>query len=686
MFWNDDELTLKRGARIHLPPPIPVTNWVKPTEPPNLAGATVISFDTETKDKTLNDEGPGWARGKAHLVGVSIGAKDSLGNRGAWYFPLRHEVQPEDNLDPRHVLPWLDSVLNTSVDKIGANLTYDIGNLAVEGVRVSGKLNEVQFAEPLIDQDAFVALEVLGQKYLGYGKAADELKAWCKQAYPNTLERYWRSDIHRTPPNLCAKYAISDATLPIDVFEKQYPILLAENLFNVYRLECDLIPLMVAMRFEGISVDVAKANRLIEEIERDTKELYAKLYHTYGYNLPSTSSGDLGKLFDHVGIKYPKTSAGNPSIVKEWLAGLTNPVGDLVNDIREHEKMVSTFLKGYVINKNVNGKLHPQFHQMKGDTNGTGVGRFASSDPNLQNIPARTKLGKKVRTCFVKDDGHYQWKKFDQSQVHYRILAHNAVGPGSEELRLRYQSDPNIDYHRTVYNNVAPLRGWSMTNEDEIEDHRRIIKNINFSGLYGVGLDTIKYKYLIGMPDAEVKKFMEDYYEAAPYIKPTTKAIGAEVQMFGYVTSLLGRRIRFNEWEPARFDTIQKLRADGEYFGPMSYYAALEAYGPPLKRAYEYRGVNYKFQSSEPDIIKAGLLDCWNSGVFHEVGVPRVTVHDENDWSVRDNSPRTQQGFEFIRYTMINSLKSRVNFRVPLKVDEEAGDDWGSVKKIKQAA
>jgi DNA polymerase I-like protein with 3'-5' exonuclease and polymerase domains len=680
MFWNDNELTLKRGARIHLPPPVPVVNWVKPESPPNLSAATVISFDTETKDLTLNDEGPGWARGKAHLVGVSIGARDALGNRGGWYFPLRHEVDPHDNLNPAHVLPWLETVLNTPhVPKIGANLTYDIGNLAAEGVNVTGQLHDVQFAEPLLDSDAYVALEALGQKYLGYGKTVDLLKDWCMQAYPNTLERYWRGNIHRAPPSLTAEYAVGDALMPIDIIDKQWPLLCQENLDTVYRMECDLIPLMVAMRFAGITVDVAKAERLIAEIEKDTKDLYAKLYHQYGFNLPSCSPANLVKLFDHVGIKYPLTNQGNPSIVKEWLAGLDNPVGDLVNDIREHEKMVGTFLKGYVLNKNINGKLHPQFHQLKGDKNGTEVGRFASSDPNLQNIPARSKLGKKVRTCFVMDNGHYQWRKFDQSQVHYRILANYAVGPGSDELRLRYQTDPNIDYHRDVYNNVAPLRNWSLTDEEEIEQHRRIIKNINFSGLYGVGLETIQYKYLIGMSDADVKKFMEDYYIAAPYIKPTTKAIAQEVQMHGYVTTLLGRRIRFNLWEPAKYSK------DGGYKEALPYHMALDRYGPPLRRAFDYRAVNYKFQGSEPDIIKSGLLDCWNSGVFHEVGVPRVTVHDENDFSVPDASPRTMEAFDFIQRAMTNSIYSRVAFRVPLKVDAEAGASWGEVKKIKQA-
>lgn len=681
-FWNDDELTKKRGARIHMPPPVPDTGWEKPNEPPNLSAATVISFDCETKDLKLNDEGPGWARGKAHIVGVSVGAVDRQGNRGAWYFPIRHEIDRHDNLDPSQVLPWLATVLDTPVPKVGANLTYDIGNLAAEGVPVSGPLNDVQFAEALIDDQAFVALEILGRKYVGEGKNSGELKNWCKLAYPDTKDSFWRSDIYRTPPKLVAPYAISDATLPIEVFEKQYSILVREELMTVYRMECDLIPLMVAMRFAGIPVDVSKAEQMIEEIGADTKELYQKVYSEYGYNLQSSSSGAVSRLFDHVGIRYPSTANGNASITKQWLSDQENPITDLINDIREHEKMIGTFLKGYVINKNVDGKLYPQFHQLKGDENGTGVGRFASSDPNLQNIPARTKLGKKIRTCFVKEPGHFTWLKMDQSQVHYRILAHNAVGPGAEELRRAYNEDPATDYHNNVYRNVCPFMGWDYDDEEMRDFRRRPIKNVNFGLLYGQSEKSLAAKVAMyfgaSFTDDQVKEFFKAYFDAAPYVKPTMKMIGKEVQAFGFVTTLLGRRIRFHEWEPASHKKIKELREAGEYIGPLSYEAALREYGPPLQRAYEYRGVNYKFQGSEPDIIKKGMLDCWNSGVFNITGVPRVTVHDEINWSIPDDSPRMREAIDFIQHTMTHCIR----LRVPLKVDKEAGNSWGEVKKL----
>lgn len=684
MFWDDRELTKKRGARIHLPPPIPETGWVKPEQPPNLSNAAVISFDCETKDLFLHSEGPGWARGKAHVVGVSIGVEDRAGNRGAWYFPVRHEVESADNLDPSRFFPWLGSVLDTpNVPKVGANLTYDIGNLAAEGVKVSGPLNDIQFAEALIDDQALVALEILARKYVGIGKDSDELKNWCRLAYPHTPETHWRSDIYRTPPRLTAPYAISDATLPIDILKRQWPILVAEELMTVYRLECDLIPLMIAMRFAGIPVDVAKAENMIAEIEADTRELYQKIYHEYGYNLQSSSSGALAGLFDHVGIRYPLGSSGKPSITKQWLAEQENPLTSIVNDIREHEKMVGTFLKGYVLNKNVNGRLFPQFHQLKGDENGTSVGRFASSDPNLQNIPARTKLGKKIRTTFVKEPDHAYWLKMDQSQVHYRILAHFAVGPGAEELRYKYNTDPATDYHWNVYMNVAPLMGWDTSDDELNEFRRRPIKNVNFGLLYGQSQKSLAAKVAMyfgaSFTDEQIEQFFEAYFEGAPYVKPTMKMIGREVQAYGFVTTLLGRRVRFHEWEPASWDKIKKLRELGEYIGPLPYERALRYYGPPLRIANEYRGVNYKFQGSEPDIIKKGMLDCWNSGVFNVTGVPRVTVHDEINWSIPNESREMQEAIDYIQWAMTNCIK----LRVPLKVDKERGPSWGEVKKVK---
>lgn len=666
MFFDDVPLKLKRQASLAVPPPTPATGWLPPAHPPRLDGATVLSLDVETYDPELTAAGPGWARGRGHVVGVSLAAQDTTGNRGAWYFPLRHTIEPEYNLPAEHVLPWLKTVLETPVPKVGANLLYDIGWLSEEGIFVQGELYDVQFAEALLDEEALVALDVLSWKYLRYGKETDALYNWLRKAYPKTPERQTRENIYRASPRLVGPYAETDALNPLGIIQKQLPLISGEGLDYIFRLECDLIPLLVRMRREGVTVDVALAERMYGELATETDQLIERVRSEYGYSLGSTDSRELGRLFDRVGIPYPKTEAGNPSIEKEWLKALEHPLGELLNDIREHEKIRGTFLKSYIIDKNINGKLYPQFHPLKGDSNGTMVGRFASSDPNLQNIPSRTKLGKKVRTAFTFDRGHFAWRKDDFSQIHYRILAHYAVGPGSDELRERYINDPKTDYHMDVYMKVAPLMGWSTTDKEIIKEKRRPIKNTNFGLLYGQSEKALAYKQ--GMGKEEASTFFENYFEGAPYVKPTMEDIGREVQAFGYVTTVLGRRVRFKLFEPA-----WKIPYGEPKPFPLPYEAALREWGPMIKRAFEYRGVNYKFQGSEPDIMKTGMRECLRSGVYDYVGVPRLTVHDECDYSVRDDSPQTREAFAFIKHVMQTSVK----LRVPIYVDSHQGPNWG---------
>lgn len=676
-LFFDQPLVARKDARIYMPPPVPDTGWrvPQPHEWPNLSAARYVSFDTETKDLNLDEKGPGWGRNDAHIVGISVAAEAWNGERGAWYFPMRHEFDSHLNLDARNVLGWANHWLSQPTDKIGANLTYDIGNLKAEGVHVGGRLYDVQFAEALIDNEARVALDVLSQKYLTTGKITAAMYQWIREAYPNTPESKLRREIYRTPPQLVGPYAIGDAFQPLEIIKIQERILLSEGLLDTFRLECDLIPMMVAMRMRGVRVDLARAEEMLSILARDTQTLYQEAYERFGMPLHSSDSGQVGPWLSAMGVVVPRTEAGAYSIRKEWLAGLEHPAGELVNNIREHEKIMSTFLRGYVLNKNENGRLHPQFHQLKGDDNGTMVGRFSSSDPNLQNIPSRTKLGKRVRECFVPDHGHYGWRKFDYSQIHYRLLAHYAVDKGdgsADELRASYINDRKMDYHMAVYKRVAPFMGWSQDYtldakgefNDEIKMKRRPIKNVNFGLLYGQSSKSLAYK--AGFTPAQADEFFTGYHKGAPYVAATMEAIGEEVQRDGFVTTIGGRRIRFHYWEP-----IRKNWENPET--PLHYNAAIAKWGSGIKRAYEYRGVNYKFQGSEPDLMKRGMLACWNSGVFNVVGVPLITVHDELDFSVMDDSPEQREAYDFIQHTMQETTK----LRIPVFVDESNGPSWG---------
>lgn len=688
----------RRQVGLRALPAVPHTGWRPPTDYPNLSGAFRISIDTETYDPQLNEAGPGWARNHhtidrrfGHVVGISLAAVDLLGNSGKWYFPIRHEVDGHENMDPGNTLRYLAHTLgNPNQSKVGAHLLYDLGWLAEEGVIVRGELHDVQYAEALIDNNALVGLDTLAAKYLGEHKTTDLLQAWVMEAY-KPPKSYWRREIYRSPPSLVGPYAEDDALLPLRILPLQGPILDAEYLTYPYRLECDLIPLLIRMRQAGVYTNVDKAARLAHDLKVEISALYDKVEQEFGHPLEnrdgerSSHSIPVGRLFDYLNIKYLRTKAGNPSVEKEWLEAQGHPAAKLVHDIREREKIVGTFIESYILAKNVNGFLYPEFNPVRGDDgSGTMVYRFSSSNPNLQNIPSRTKLGKKVRECFEPDPGHSNWRKKDYSQIHYRLLAHNAVDKGdgsAERLRQAYINDPDLDYHFNVYKDTAPLMGWStdytkVPNEqgeldynEEILNHRRRIKNINFSGLYGVGEKTLVYKYLTGMSEADGKNFLARYHEGNPYIKATMEAIGKEAELNGFVTTLLGRRIRFFLYEPRFVQGRERPPA-------RRYEDAINLWGSAIQLAGLYRAVNYKFQGSEPDIMKSAMRDLDRSGVLDFVGVPRLTVHDELDWSQINQSPEMEEAFRYVQYVMQNALK----LRVPVKVDSTRGANWGKTK------
>lgn len=680
MFFDDIDLVKRKHSRLKQLPPIPATGWVLPREFPNLSAATVIGFDVETKEPDL-DHGPGWSRNFGHIVGVSLAAMDKLGNRGKWYFPVRHELNPELNLDPNHVFNYTREVLhNPYTPKIGANILYDVGWLTEENIYVQGPLHDVQFAESLLHDDGFVALDFLSRKYLGLGKETDALYSWLKEAYSQGPDKI-RGDIYRAPPQLVGPYAEADAAQPLDILAKQIPLLEHEGLYQLYRMECELIPLLIRMRRQGVRIDLDYAHTLDAELTAEIPKLYDVLTATSGVRIGSVMSADeLAKVFDACGVLYPETAGGKPSFRKEWLAAQEHPIAKLVNKIREHEKIQSTFVRSYLLNSHVNGIIHPQFHPLRSDDGGAKTGRYSSSTPNLQNIPVRSDLGKKIRRAFIPFEGHNEWHKIDYSQIEYRMLAHFAVdgvqidaarisafwegqielwgGSGhADALRRAYNTDPKTDYHVFVQDNVKRLTG--------LEIERRPIKNINFGLLYGQSEKSLAYK--AGFNPEQAKQVFAAYHQGAPYAKPTMRAIGNEVQFFGYIRTILGRRVRFDMWEPSGY---------GERGYPLPYKRALAEYGSQIRRAGDYKGVNYKFQGSGTgDVPKAGMLKAFKAGIFEVIGVPLIQVHDELDFSRIDISPAQLEAYAELN----RCLETAIPLRVPVKVDAKSGASWGDI-------
>src|SRR5699024_373142 len=221
-----------------------------------------------------------------------------------------------------------------------------------------------------------------------------------------------------------------------------------------------LIPLMVDMRFAGVSVDVSKAERLRDELEGKENILQDKLDKAAGQPVNVNAADDIASAFDAAGLRYERTAKGNPSFTKQSLETIDHPLARGILDIRRINKLRSTFVESYVLDSHVDGRLYGQFHQLRGEGGGTRSGRFSSSTPNLQNIPSRDdELAPLIRGLFIPDDGHKQWVRNDYSQIEYRFLAHFAVGEGSSSVRQAYQDNPDIDYHSMVQDMVRKATG-----------------------------------------------------------------------------------------------------------------------------------------------------------------------------------------------------------------------------------
>lgn len=654
IFWKDLPTKGSRNT-IHVMPNIPDTGWTAPKEFPNLKIAKIISFDVETYDPNMIKKGPGWARKDGHIVGVAVGAD----NDGRWYFPVRHEIEPEHNLDPIHVFKWLkDTLNNPSQPKIGANLMYDIGWLAEENIQVCGQLFDVQFAEALLNETGLVNLDHLSNKYLNLHKETELLYQWCADYYGGSVNHKQRANIYRSPARLVGPYAESDVDLPLRIIKKQFSLLEKEQLSQLFYRENKLIPLLIRMRKKGVRIDLDKAEKLSQKLNKRICILKDKLRGIAKRPINVYASNDLAKVFDELELEYPLTEKGNPSFTKGFLETQDYEIVKVILEIKKLDKLKNVFIDSYLLESHINGYIHCQFHPLRGDEYGTRSGRFSSSHPNLQNIPIRDKIfGPLLRSLFVPDENHVQWYKQDASQIEYRFLAHYAVGTDSDLVRQKYKENPETDYHQFTQDLIK-----QQTN---VELGRKPTKNINFGFIYGMGKPTLAKNLKVTKKKAE--KLFEAYHKGAPFVKATMDHYITTAKELGYVKTIKNRRSRFDLFEPIWQSHEKRAPA-------LRYDKALSIYGLNIQRAYTHKALNRVLQGSAAELIKETMLQCDEAGLF-DIIVPKLTVHDELDFSDPGGMHKT---FKEIK----NIFEQAIKIKVPILVDEEIGPDWGNVKEV----
>lgn len=653
-----------KGRKMHFNPKpvIPHTGWVRPKNLPDLGSAEIISIDTETYDPNLKERGPGWSRGDGEIVGLAVATDDGF----KAYYPVRHQEDPHLNFPPDEVFDWARIQLGRSHQpKVGHNLIYDLGFLLEEKVEVVGELWDTWIAEKLIHHRQDASLEATGQRRVGRGKKATLLLRWLFQYFgrgrmpenDEDLDETFKGMIYKAPPSLAGPYAEEDVLLPMEIADVQYRILEEMELMAVFELETQLIPLLVRMRMEGVTVDVKGAEQADVRLTSEIITLQREIDHEVGHHLEVNSGDKVGLFFATQGIELPKTAKTHKySVTEEILKKVEHPVAEKIIDLKELMKFQSTFVRGYILDSAVKGKIHAQFNQMQAIT-----GRFSSSQPNLTNIPSRNEeLMRVIRGIFVPDIGHDHFRKYDYSQIECRVLAHFATGRGAQELRDEYNADPKTNYHRLSHKMILEKAGVDLP-------HKKV-KQCGFAIFYGGGQS--KLARLIGLSKEETEPFFEAFHSGLPYVRDTMDSISRETAARGHTLTVLGRRVQFDLWEPKFTHLSERLAV------PLD--KAVKLWGSNIQRAYLYKSLNYVVQGSAADQLKTAMLKCYQAGIYDVTGIPKGVIHDEKIFSCRDDSPATNEAFREMKYLMENAIQ----FRVPILVSSERGTSWGTTTEF----
>jgi DNA polymerase I-like protein with 3'-5' exonuclease and polymerase domains len=544
---------------------------------------------------------------------------------------------------------------------VGANLIYDLDFLSENGVMfpLVHRFRDVQVAEPLLDEGRLeYNLDALAETYLGERKQETLLREAAASYGFGTTNAEIKGNLWRLPAAYVGPYGEGDVDLPLRILALQEVELGKQGLTELFDLESRLIPLLLAMRRRGVRVDTVRAAEVRERLVRERDVALHELKRLAGPAAELMAPESFVKALEGAGLDIVRTAkTDQPSITKGWLEqNKSNNIVAAVLRGRRVDTIINVFLDGHIGRHAINGRIHCEFNQLKGD-NGGAISRFSSSNPNLQNLPARDEeIGPLVRSLFIPEDGE-DWVRDDLSQIEYRFLAHYARGPGANEARQHYCNDPKTDYHKlcAVFMGVDPNDKFA----------RKKVKGVNFCRIYGGGIPKIAETIGCSIEDATI--FCRKYDEQLPFVNKTLKAATEAAQQKGFVTTILHRIQRFNLWEPP-----------GNYdrkYQPLPRAQAVAAYGDRVVRAFTYAALNRVLQGSAADLMKKSMVDIFEAGVCNELGAPLITVHDELDWSV----PRTAGALAAIDAAK-RIMETCIKLRVPILAEREEGSSWGTCK------
>ena len=614
-------------------------DWNIPTEYPDLTAYKEVAVDLETKDPNLTTLGPGWARNDGHIIGIAVAAGEYKG-----YFPIRHENG--HNLDPRITMKWIKKQMSVpGMDVIMHNATYDAGWLRAEGVEIEGRIIDTMVTGALVDENRWTfGLDAMARDYAGIRKDEKLLKAAALERGLNP-----KSEMYKLPPKFVGGYAEMDAVATLALWQALKVLIDKDELWDVWNLEIGLIPCMLDMRTKGVRVDLEKAERNKKSLREQSKYLRGVLEKEANMDVDIWASASIQKMFDKLDLEYPRTEKGAPSFTKSFLNDHPAKIAQVLVKLREFDKADSTFIDS-ILRHETNGRIHTELHSTRRDQGGTVTGRFSSSNPNLQQIPARDPdIKRLIRGLFIPEEG-CKWGSFDYSSQEPRLLVHFA------------SMIPSTIRHPVVDDIVEEFNNGDVDLHQMVADlaniTRKQAKTVNLGIMYGMGV--AKLADQLGISKEDAKDLIERHHSKVPFVKGLADLASKQGDRNGQIRTLMGRKSRFHLWEPVTFGAGKPLPYDDavkEYGG---------AGGRGIRRAFTYKALNKLIQGSAADQTKKAMLDCYNEGF-----TPMLTVHDELCFNIESEEQTAR-----IKEIMETGIK----LSIPSKIDVDIKEDWGEIE------
>jgi len=572
----------------------------------NIPKNTIISFDTETTglDTKIVD-----------MVGFSFSFED---NR-AYYVPISHrylgvpeQVSLEDSLKA------ISKILSYKV--IGQNLKFDLSLLYNRyGFDEVIPYGDSMILEWLINPSNRVGLDTLAKKYFDYN-----MKPFKEVVKKDENFSFVEIDS-------ASFYASEDALLTRLVYFKQINRLEDSLLKEAQDLEYPFINILAKMERIGIKIDQSKLElletKLTETLNILTQEIYALANSEFNIKSPK----QLGLiLFETLGLKGSKKTKTGYSTNEAVLKTLKeeHQIINKILEYRENQKILSTYIKPLLklSKNNSDSRIYTTFIQT-----GTATGRLSSKEPNLQNIPVRSKIGRGVRDAFVAKEG-YKLISIDYSQIELRLLAHF-----SEDKSLLNSFNNREDIHLTT--------AIKLFGEDMAKSKRSFAKSINFGLLYGMGAKKLSEE--LSITQKEAKDIIKNYFDSFPTVKNFLEEVQDSMKIKGFIETINGRR-RIFDYENA--NGMQKA-------------------------SFLRESTNTLFQGSSADIIKLAMLkiDIFIQEELEDVNM-LLQIHDELIFEVP--SEKVDMVSKRFKYIMENIIE----LKVPLECSVSIGNSWGELK------